>query len=376
MRKLSKDDFIKAANKVHGSLYNYASSTYINTHTKIEIVCKKHGVFLQMPFSHLAGHGCAKCKAEKLILSKDDFVKSAKKVHGTKYDYTKTKYTCGKEDIKVKCAEHGYFTINAWYHITRGYGCEQCRQEEFAKNLFEEFIKKAREHHGRKYQYNLISHLNIENKRLKIVCKKHGVFLQSRRAHITGSGCSKCKHDSNSLSQIDFLQKAYEAHGDKYAYERTEYVRTSKKVEITCKKHGAFFQTPQLHLKGSGCPRCSGRGYSAIAIRWIEEEAKARRMKNVQHAEKGGEFCIPGTRYKVDGYHERSRTVFEFYGDSFHGNPEKFSHKSKPHPFSSKSAKELYSRTVKREQKLKDLGYRVISIWEHDYRNKINDRTR
>ena len=91
-------------------------------------------------------------------------------------------------------------------------------------------------------------------------------------------------------------------------------------------------------------------------------------MKNVQHAENGKEFKIPGTRLRCDGYHHRTRTIFEFHGDCFHGNPDVYSPRSKPHPHSNKTAQRLYKETCERTQYLRNLGYRVLEMWENTYR--------
>lgn len=63
-------EFIEKANKVHDYKYNYSEVTYINSTTKINIICPIHGVFSQTPSGHLAGSGCWSCgssKGEKFI---------------------------------------------------------------------------------------------------------------------------------------------------------------------------------------------------------------------------------------------------------------------------------------------------------------------
>ncbi len=57
--------FRKQAIQIHGSKYDYDNVDYINNHTKVEIVCKKHGIFLQVPNSHLNGSGCKMCSNER-----------------------------------------------------------------------------------------------------------------------------------------------------------------------------------------------------------------------------------------------------------------------------------------------------------------------
>lgn len=64
------ETFIKKAEKIHGNKYIY--SNYVNSKTKIKIICKKHGSFNQTPHDHLQGYGCPKCqlKGQRRLLSK------------------------------------------------------------------------------------------------------------------------------------------------------------------------------------------------------------------------------------------------------------------------------------------------------------------
>lgn len=62
------------------------------------------------------------------------------------------------------------------------------------------------------------------------------------------------------LTTEEFVEKAVVVHGDTYDYSVLKYVNALTKVEITCNKHGSFWQKPSSHLsKGCGCPKCSGR---------------------------------------------------------------------------------------------------------------------
>ena len=65
MKKLTTEEFIDKANKVHNNRYDYSRVEYKNSQTKICIVCPKHGEFWQTPAMHLYGNGCSKCNAER-----------------------------------------------------------------------------------------------------------------------------------------------------------------------------------------------------------------------------------------------------------------------------------------------------------------------
>lgn len=59
MAKLTTEEFIKKARKVHGNKYDYSKVKYVNNQTKVRIVCPEHGEFSQRPIDHLKGHECS-----------------------------------------------------------------------------------------------------------------------------------------------------------------------------------------------------------------------------------------------------------------------------------------------------------------------------
>jgi hypothetical protein len=305
-----------------------------------------------------------------------DFIKASKEKHGNTYVYTTVVYENAHADVVIKCRKHGEFKQKPMVHL-RGAGCPVCAQDRRNKTRTlssEEFIKRAKQKHGRKFDYSKVEYKNSTT-RITVGCKKHGDFTISPNGHMNGYGCTKCCYEGRAERRLsnreEFLKKAKEVHGSKYSYKKSEYTKASVNIIITCKEHGDFLQTPNNHLSGKGCSDCTVCvNFSNIAIEWIEKEAKRRRLKSVQHALKGGEFRIPGTRLRVDGFHARSNTIFEFYGDCFHGNPTVYKPRSYPNPLNKKlTAKQLYTKTMEREYLLKSLGYNVVSMWEYDYRN-------
>ena len=123
----------------------------------------------------------------------------------------------------------------------------------------EEFIKKAREVHGDKYDYSKVDCKNI-NVKTCIICPEHGEFWQTPYRHYNGQGCPECakiKRGLNRRTTIDeFIRRSKEIHGNKYDYSKVVYEGTDKNVCIICPKHGEFWQTPNTHLHGHGCPKC------------------------------------------------------------------------------------------------------------------------
>ena len=120
----------------------------------------------------------------------------------------------------------------------------------------EEFIKKAKEIHGDRYDYSKVEYINNETP-VCIICPEHGEFWKRPTEHLLrASGCPYCRGFYKPIYKIidDFKQ----IHGDKYDYSKVEYGGTEKPVCIICPEHGEFWQTPYNHIKGCGCPICAG----------------------------------------------------------------------------------------------------------------------
>jgi len=142
------------------------------------------------------------------------------------------------------------------------------------------FIEKAILVHDNKYDYSLADYVGTKIK-VKIICNIHGTFEQIPNNHLTGNGCPKC---ANLNTAVLFIKKANLVHGE-YDYSLVNYVRSTAKVIIRCKKHGIFVQEPRLHLTGQGCPSC---GRAKSAHNWLKLYSLNEELGNE-----------PGTFYKL-----------------------------------------------------------------------------
>ena len=123
----------------------------------------------------------------------------------------------------------------------------------------EEFVQKAKEIHGDKYDYSKVEYKSSHTK-VTIICPEHGEFEQKPSNHLNGQGCSRCGLENRSelrrCTIEDFIKKAKAVHGDKYDYSKVEYKSARTKVTIICPDHGEFEQFPNNHLLGQGCLNC------------------------------------------------------------------------------------------------------------------------
>lgn len=123
------------------------------------------------------------------------------------------------------------------------------------KTTKEEFIKRAKKIHGDKYDYSKVEYVDTHTK-VCIVCLNHGEFWQTPHEHLKYKGCKKCADDARKTPLEVFINTSKQTHGDKYDYSKANYINTFTKVCIICPEHGEFWQTPNGHLLGQGCPRC------------------------------------------------------------------------------------------------------------------------
>jgi hypothetical protein len=119
----------------------------------------------------------------------------------------------------------------------------------------EEFIVKAKEVHGEKYDYSKVLYTNAKAK-IVIICPMHGAFDQRSDNHLQGQNCPTCAMINNRSNLKEFITKAKLVHKNKYDYSKVIYKDSRTKVTITCPEHGEFKQTPNNHLKGQICPNC------------------------------------------------------------------------------------------------------------------------
>ena len=193
----------------------------------------------------------------------EQYIEEAKAVHGEKYDYSKVEYKGTHEKICVICPEHGEFWQEAKLHLN-SYGCPKCARIEAGKNIAKskgDFIEKAKQVHGDKYEYSDVNYKDCRTP-VTIICKEHGKFTITPTRLLNSIGCPQCFHErrveSNRMSNETALEKIKEIFGNSYDYSKFEYIDSNHNVKLICKKHGEFEITPRQIFHESGeCPECS-----------------------------------------------------------------------------------------------------------------------
>ena len=445
------EKFVSKAKEVHGNLYDYTKTAYVFSKTKLVITCKEHGDFLQLPTLHLAGQGCQTCgrikgaKKEKIYTEEDKtkFISECIERFEDRYDLTEVVYEGYKSQISVTCNLHGHsFVVNAMAFLNRGSGCRSCTdirakiEEDRSSNkqdLTQVFIQKAINVHGETYSYENVKYVNCETKvsitcsqhgdfettptqhisrktncpkcgihkssttrmysieqfvdlarkkhgslydysaasyngyncQLTIICHQHGSFQQTPQDHLRSSGCPSCGKTVAYTTET-FVARAKEIHGDRYDYSRVEYTSAHNTIQIICRKHGVFEQVAFNHLQGNNCRLCwQESNCSKAQIDWLEYISN-RDGIHIQHAMNGGEFKIPNSRYFADGYCRESNMIYEFNGKLYHGDPEVYKC-SEYIPYLKSTAGELYDKTMKKEAFIRDQGFELVTMWETEW---------
>lgn len=305
-KKMAKEEFIKKAKEIHGDKYDYSKAEYVNNSTNISIICPNHGIFQQNPKNHLNGFGCKKCTLEKKALNKKDVIDKLNKIYNNKYDYSLLHFNSTKNKIKVICPEHGEFEKTLEKHLYSNQGCPKCSGYKMDKD---KFIKKASIIHNNKYDYSKVEEVRKKD-RIKIICPEHGEFEQTVDNHLQGKGCAKCANNTKK-DIYSFVEKAKIIHGLEYDYSKSHYDGLSNKVEILCKEHGSFFQTPINHLRGTICPKCSKK----IIISKSEEEINTFLAKYTK-VETSNRDILSGK--ELDIYLPELKLAIEFNGLYWH----------------------------------------------------------
>ena len=366
--RLTIDSFIIRSKEIHNDFYCYSKSIYVNSHTKITIICPDHGEFEQVPYDHLSGHGCSKCSSiiskqelglqewiKSLFMSKkltqEEFVNRSIDVHSNRYDYTQSEYINAKTKVKIICPEHGVFEQLPRAHFD-GQGCPECGKLRTISKLTTSttvFIDNAVSVHGDKYDYSFVKYKQSHSK-IKIICPEHGVFEQTPTSHLSGCACPKCGINTTKTKLIsntdEFIKISTKVHGDKYDYSLVIYTNNKTKVKIICPEHGVFEQRPDNHVYLlHGCPKCS----SIIS----------KQELGLQEWIKGNVDILTNDRsiispYELDIVIPSHKIAIEYNGLYWH----------------SETQGKNSNYHLNKYNMCKDKGYRLIQIWENEWLTK------
>lgn len=342
----TREEFLKMANEAHNGKYSYLNvPERLNLSTKVDVLCKEHGVFRPTFRFHVVGKTkCPKCVGN-VKYTQDEFVKKLRKELPENISTEKVVYEGSNEKITLVCDKHGEFEK---FPSEAKNGCPECNKEARREKNKNKFLKKAKEVHGDTYDYSKVDYIDTDTK-VTIICKEHGEFLQTPYKHINGQGCPKC-----GLKKIgekkrkpfkDFVKKARAKHGSKYEYVRESYTKVNDFLDIMCQKHGKFSQIGANHLVGCGCPSCSKGSTSK------DEKELASFLEEIVPIETNDRKILGGK--EIDIVIPSKKLAIEYNGLFWHSDV------NKDDNYHIEKTKESESK-----------GYRMIHVFSDEWINK------
>lgn len=263
-RKKTKKEVIDEFIAVHGNFYDYSLVEYVNTNSKVIVICSKHGKFQITPNHHKKGVGCRKCFDDSQKTSKVEFIRRSREHWGDMYDYSLfEELPSAGQMVKMKCNLHNIvFSQEPRNHLRGHTGCKKCKS-------------------------------------LKLV----------------GNEKTKGKFKTQNELNEDFILRAIEVHGDIYDYSEFIYKNTATNGKIICSKHGEFFQSPSNHLKGTKCPLCAIESFTAGTFR----EKCLEKGIDYHRALKRRQVGLGEEKIFAEGYirNEREINKIVVFGDEF-----------------------------------------------------------
>ena len=371
---MGQETFIKRAKEIHEDKYDYSKVVYVNNKTKVCIICPIHGEFWQTPGNHLSGYGCLLCAVEKANdarrLTTESFIEQAKLIHKDKdIDYSKVKYKDAHTKVCLVCSIHGEFWQTPSDHL-RGSGCPLCGRKvaiEKTKNSEEDVLQRIKEIHGDSLIYDKFKYYGLHKNSI-VTCPKHGDFEIPPVRLLKGNGCKKCANEALSrlktLTTEEFKEKADTIHQGKYIYNKSEYINTKTLICIICPIHGEFWQTPNNHLMGCGCPKCSQSKLENSMLNFLKDN------KMTFETQKVFDWLVFEKNMRLDFYLPEYNVAIECQGEQhfkpvdFNGKGDEFAEKE----FLLNTERDTLKKQLCEEHEIKLLYYSNLGI---DYPYKV-----
>lgn len=253
--KITHEEFLDRAKKVHGDKYDYTHDQYRGMHEEYKILCKSHGFFNLKPVFHThTAQGCRECllegKYKEAVAKMQDFIDG-------KYPMRYKVKDFDGDVIYCVCKDHGDYTCtNHSFKKTPYVGCRGCKSRQEAKI----FIKKASKLHKGKYAYKEADYV-CSRTLMPIWCNKHKEFFEQRpSAHLQGQNCPECGREGSSSSMRKdsevFISQLNSLYPNKFETKDVDYQGHKKPVTVYCDVHGRIDKKPN-QLLASGCVYCN-----------------------------------------------------------------------------------------------------------------------
>lgn len=198
-------------------------------------------------------------KVKRKNKTQETFINQVREKYGEIIDYSLIEYKGTNEKVKIKCK----FCNNVFERVAKDL-LYKIKKENVCPYCFKNKSKKTFSNNfisnAKQIHNNKYDYSKVEytdsKTKVCIICPIHGEFWQIPNSHLQGHGCPKCKEDSARLKTDIFIKRSNEMHRNHYVYNDVKYVNNKTCVRILCPEHGYFNMLPKQHLNGYGCPKC------------------------------------------------------------------------------------------------------------------------
>ena len=378
-------NFITKASKIHNNFYDYSLVEYINYDTQVDIICPIHGEFKITPRTHISNQiGCRICG--KLKRTKTNMEKygvehpsqlpetqdKRKKTNMEKYgvEHPSQSNDIQKKTIQTNIDRYGVeYTTQSTNMKEKAKNTKNIRYDDAYYNNNIKRVSTCLQKYGVTHP---LKHQDIKDKIKQTNLEKYG--------HVCSIGIRNSLGEfGNTRRQTNFERYGtyFSSQGnmidslkllEDYDWLYDQYIIQNKTSNLIATELNVNSQTVLNYLHSANIQVRQHEWYSYVCIFWLNLIMEQENI-NIQHALNGGEYKIPGTKYKVDGYCAETNTIYEFHGDYWHGNPDIFD-SNYINVIAEETMGNLYEKTIKRDQHIRELGYNLIVIWEYDFYNQ------
>lgn len=297
----------------------------------------------------------------KPSITAEQFRLLANTKHASKYVYhLTTEFVKAHQKIEIVCPKHGKFTQKTFHHLN-GAGCKQCGID--ARSGFNNLDWQSKAEAVASVIKNDHTWLNCNT--VEITCTHHGInrFSYYRIKSAGGNPCCKIRINARKRDFDYYRDKLDNLYHNKYDYNQSSFNGLHQPIDVLCPKHGKFtVGSLLLHMRGSQCPLCA-KPRSIMETQWLDELKIPIKYRNAK-------IIIDNKTYFADAYDQENNTVYEFWGDYYHGNPQKYN-PDDVNTICKKTFGELYVATQAKITTLLSAGYNLVHIWETDYIQKL-----
>jgi hypothetical protein len=329
--------------------YTLLEKEYKNTSTPLMFKCDKDHLEDIRLHDFLRGHRCLECSGRRQKTIEEIRMGFAE----AGYTLISTECTKVSQVLEYVCPK-GHRERMSWSNFRKGNRCPECYGNK-TKTLEE--IRSSFMLAG----YSLLStEYKNSSQNLQYRCPVGHVGSTRWGRFQQGHRCMVCS--GSNPKNIEDLREYFANEG--CALLTTEYKNAFQKLEYICpaghhrKIIWNSFQT------GRRCAVCAKSSQiSRPSIGWLDFLG----ITDMSGETRERKIVCGKSKYRVDGFDPITNTVYEFFGDFYHGNPARFA----PEDFNKKLKKsfgQLFADTFKKLESLAAAGYRVVYVWEKDFR--------